>query len=158
MNESQNPRGSHAPEGPRLADDGGRAASTDDPGETADAPGPRRTRTGLEAARAVRGVVLSIPRAKVLSYGDVAELAELNTPRLAARVMALGQAGADVPWWRVVRADGTLPDRLQVSAREHYEREGTPLRKTAAHWVQVDVRRARWVGSADDAPAPGTPT
>ena len=44
----------------------------------------------------------------MLSYGDVAELAWLSTPRLAARIMALGMAGADVPWWRVVRADGTL--------------------------------------------------
>ena len=120
----------------------GRTASANVPG----ADGRRSTRTGPDAARAVRDVVLKIPRGAVLSYGDVAELAELATPRLAARIMALGRAGEDVPWWRVVRADGTLPDRLQVGAREHYEREGTPLRETTAHWVQVDVRRARWNG------------
>lgn len=106
----------------------------------------RDTRTGADAVEAVRGVVLAVPPAAVLSYGDVAELAGLGTPRLAARIMALGQAGEDIPWWRVVRADGTLPDRLQIGAREHYEREGTPLLETAAHWVRVDMARARWAG------------
>ena len=113
-------------------------------------------RRGAEAVDAVRSVVTGIPPGTVLTYGDVAELAQLGTPRLAARIMALGQAGADAPWWRVVRADGTLPDRLQVSAREHYEREGTPLRDTDAHWVQVDVRRARWQGAQEpDVSPPG---
>ena len=137
------PDGSRAPQ----AADGtlgaeGSAAPANATG-TADTDG-RRAPTGHDAAQAVRGVVLGIPRARVLSYGDVAELAGLATPRLAARIMALGQAGEDAPWWRVVRADGTLPDRLQITARDHYEREGTPLRETAAHWVQVDMPRARW--------------
>jgi len=70
----------------------------------------------------------------------------LSTPRLAARIMAMGLAGTDIPWWRVVRADGTLPDHLQITAREHYEREGTPLRETDAHWVRVDMRTGRWDG------------
>ena len=109
--------------------------------DTPDAP-----RTGSDAVEAVRGVVVAIPPGAVLSYGDVAELAWLSTPRLAARIMAMGRAGTDVPWWRVVRADGTLPDHLQITAREHYEREGTPLRETDAHWVRVDMRTGRWDG------------
>ncbi|RKQ37231.1 hypothetical protein C1C97_005775 [Kocuria tytonis] len=104
------------------------------------------SRSGAAAIEAVRGVVLRIPAGTVLSYGDVADLARLGTPRLAARIMALGQVSTEAPWWRVVRADGTLPDRLQIGAREQYEREGTPLRTTDAHWVQVDMRRARWDG------------
>ena len=71
--------------------------------DTPDAP-----RTGTDAVEAVRGVVVAIPPGAVLSYGDVAELAWLSTPRLAARIMAMGLAGTDIPWWRVVRADGTL--------------------------------------------------
>ena len=85
-------------------------------------PGAEQTRRGEAAVEAVRSVVLGIPSGTVLSYGDVAELAQLGSPRLAARIMSLGQAGEDVPWWRVVRADGTLPDRLQIAAREAYER------------------------------------
>lgn len=123
-------------------------------------------RGGEDAVEAVRGVVASIPPGRVLSYGDVAELARLGTPRLAARIMASGKLGRGAAWWRVVRADGTLPNYLQITAREHYEREGTPLRGTRAHWVQVDVRRARWDAPPDDfppdvlpegGPAPGQP-
>lgn len=110
------------------------------------------SRTGEEALEAVRGLVAGIPPGRVLSYGDVAELARLGTPRLAASIMASGKLGRDTAWWRVVRADGTLPDHLQISAREHYEREGTPLRDTRAHWVQVDVRRARWDAPPEDLP------
>ncbi|WP_240625055.1 MGMT family protein [Kocuria tytonicola] len=151
MSPSQNRGGPDRPGTPRAAGGTLDAAGSAAPANSADtaAADGRHALTGHDAAGAVRGVVLGIPRARVLSYGDVAELAGLATPRLAARIMALGQAGEDAPWWRVVRADGTLPDRLQITAREHYEREGTPLRETSAHWVQVDMPRARW-----NAPAP----
>lgn len=99
--------------------------------------------TGVAAARAVRDVVLAIPAGRVLSYGDVAELAWLGSPRASARIMSLGLAG-DVAWWRVVRADGSLPDHLQLSARERYAIEGTPLKDTERHLVQVDMGAARW--------------
>jgi alkylated DNA nucleotide flippase Atl1 len=52
-----------------------------------------------------------------------------------------------VPWWRVVRADGTLPQCHQRSALEHYRVEGTPLRGVAAGLTgqsRVDMRRAAW--------------
>lgn len=104
--------------------------------------------TGPEAARAVRSVVLAVPPGRVLSYGDVAELARLRSPRLAARIMSRGLAGDDVAWWRIVRADGSLPDHLQIAARERYAEEGTALKATNAHLVQVDMRSARW----DDPP------
>lgn len=45
----------------------------------------RGTRTGADAVEAVRGVLLAVPPAAVLSYGDVAELAGLGTPRAAGR-------------------------------------------------------------------------
>ncbi|CAL8899521.1 MGMT family protein [Kocuria varians] len=111
---------------------------------------------GDEAVAAVRAVVVGIPPGAVLSYGDVAELAGLGTPRLAARIMASGKLGRGTPWWRVVRADGTLPDHLQITARERYEREGTPLRDTRAHWAQVDVRRARWAEPVQYSGGPAT--
>ncbi len=109
---------------------------------------PAAPLTGDHAARAVRAVVLAVPPGAVLSYGDVAELAGLSSPRLAARIMSRGLAGDDVAWWRIVRADGSLPDHLQIAAREHYLAEGTPLKDTDAHLVQVNMRSARW----DDPP------
>ena len=93
--------------------------------------------------RAVRAVVLAIPAGRVLSYGDVAELAWLASPRASARILSRGLVG-DVAWWRVVRADGSLPDHLQLSARERYAAEGTPLKDTDRHLVQVEMTAARW--------------
>lgn len=110
--------------------------------------------TGDAAARAVRSVVLSVPPGAVLSYGDVAELAELSSPRFAARIMSRGLAGDDVAWWRIVRADGSLPDHLQIAAREHYLAEGTPLKDTDAHLVQVAMRAARWDDPPEDFAVP----
>ena len=45
-----------------------------------------------------------------------------------------------VPWWRVVRADGSLPPSHEENARPHYLDEGTPLRPSGA----VDMTAAFW--------------
>src|SRR5690606_14512223 len=90
----------------------------------------------------VAAVVRAIPAGRVLSYGDVAELLERGGPRQVAAVMSTGVPGAAAwPWWRVVRADGSLPERLRPAALAEYRAEGTPLR-TAAD--RPDMRRARW--------------
>ena len=47
-------------------------------------------------------VVRAIPEGFVRTYGDVAP----RTPRLVGRVLSEA-ADPSVPWWRVVRADGT---------------------------------------------------
>lgn len=109
---------------------------------------PAASLSGDDAVRAVRRVVLAIPPGTVLSYGDLAELAGLSSPRLAARILARGLPGDDIAWWRIVRADGSLPDHLQIAAREHYLAEKTPLKNSEAHLVQVAMRTARW----DDPP------
>jgi len=46
--------------------------------------------------------------------------------------------GGPVPWWRVVRADGSLPSSHQGEARLRYLEEGTPLRASG----NVDIKRA----------------
>lgn len=53
----------------------------------------------------VLDVVAQIPAGRALSYGDVAKRVGEGGPRQVARVLA--QFGSGVPWWRVVRADGT---------------------------------------------------
>ena len=57
-----------------------------------------------------------------------------------------GAHGGPVPWWRVVRADGSLPPSHQDEARQTYLEEGTPLRPLG----NVDLRQAFW-----RPPAPG---
>ena len=59
-------------------------------------------------------------------------------PRLVGRTMALH--GGPVPWWRVVRADGSLPPSHHDEARQAYLEEGTPLRPSG----NVDINQAFW--------------
>lgn len=57
--------------------------------------------------QAFRDVVASLAVAEVVSYGEVARRAGR---RGAARAVGafLAEHGAGLPWWRVVRADGSL--------------------------------------------------
>ncbi|HEY8480699.1 MAG TPA: MGMT family protein [Spirillospora sp.] len=94
-----------------------------------------------EYAEAVLDAVEQIPPGRVLSYGDVAELVGRGGPRQVGRVMAL--YGGAVPWWRVIRADGSPPPCHEQRAFEHYRAEGTPMRPGGR---RVDMTRARWSG------------
>jgi alkylated DNA nucleotide flippase Atl1 len=86
--------------------------------------------------------VEQVPRGRVTTYGAIAEavgpVAGGGGPRLVGSVMA--SDGGPVPWWRVVRADGSLPPSHDVEARPHYLEEGTPLRPSG----NVDLRQAFW--------------
>lgn len=86
----------------------------------------------------VLGVVERIPPGRVMAYGDIAEAVGVGGPRQVGRVMAL--YGGAVPWWRVVRADGSLPECHQRSAGGHHLAEGTPRRPSG----RVDMRAAAW--------------
>jgi alkylated DNA nucleotide flippase Atl1 len=57
--------------------------------------------------------------------------------------------GGSVPWWRVVRADGTLPDSHKPTARQYYLEEGTPLRGVLATPTVVDMAAAAWTPPND---------
>jgi alkylated DNA nucleotide flippase Atl1 len=93
----------------------------------------------------VLDLVEQIPPGKVLSYGIIAAILneesglEEGGPRQVGRVMAL--EGGAVAWWRVVRADGSLPPSHGVGAQEHYAIEDTPMRNNGS---AVDMRRALW--------------
>ena len=59
-------------------------------------------------------------------------------PRSVGRVMST--YGGSVPWWRVVRADGSLPPSHDDEARAHYLDEGTVLRPSG----RIDMPHAFW--------------
>ncbi|WP_030902437.1 MGMT family protein [Streptomyces sp. NRRL F-5126] len=84
----------------------------------------------------VRDAVCAIPAGAVASYGDVGRQAGVGA-RQAGR--AMGLLGDDVPWWRVVYADGTPPTCHGGQASALLRSEGTPLRGT-----RVDMARARF--------------
>lgn len=93
-------------------------------------------------AERVLEVVERIPPGKVMSYGDIAEYLGEGGPRQVGRVMAVW--GGGVPWWRVIRADGSLLAGHEQIALRRYRAEGTPLR---VEGTRVDMRQARWSGS-----------
>ena len=89
-----------------------------------------------EFVEAVLTMVERIPPGRVSTYGAIAEALGDRGPRSVGRVMST--YGGSVPWWRVVRADGSLPPSHDDEARIHYLEEGTAFRPTG----RVDLRLA----------------
>jgi alkylated DNA nucleotide flippase Atl1 len=83
-----------------------------------------------------------IPPGMVVTYGLVADAIGHGGARQVGRVMSL--EGAAVTWWRVVRADGTLPPHLMTDAQEHWRAERTPVRRG-----RVDMAEALWRFGSD---------
>lgn len=84
---------------------------------------------------AVCMVLNAIPAGKVATYGDVA--ARLGvTARQAGR--EVGRVPDEVPWWRVVRADGATALCRGGHAAELLAAEGVLMRRG-----RVDLTRAR---------------
>jgi methylated-DNA-protein-cysteine methyltransferase-like protein len=88
---------------------------------------PRDTRD-VRTARIVRRV-RAIPAGYVRTYGDIDPAA----PRFVGRVLSDTH---DLPWHRVVRADGTVSQG--EPQRELLRAEGVPM-----HGDRVDMREAR---------------
>ena len=82
-----------------------------------------------DRARLVIGRVRSVPEGYVTTYGDVSP----GSPRFAGAVLA--HTDADLPWHRVVRADGSLAKGARQRAL--LEAEGVPFRG-----ARVDLREA----------------
>lgn len=101
--------------------------------------------THLEAyVETVLSLVEQIPAGRASTYGTIAEAVGRGGPRGVGRVMAT--YGGGVPWWRVVRADGSLPPSHQGEALARYREEQTPLRGTLtdAASLRIDLRSAFW--------------
>ena len=81
-------------------------------------------------AEAILERIRDIPHGHVQAYSDI----DPHAPRLVGRVLAT--TSENVPWHRVVRADGTIPKGSRQ--RELLRREGVPMRGD-----RVDLDRAR---------------
>jgi len=91
-------------------------------------------------ASRVVAVVESIPPGHVMTYGSVAAVLGSRASRRVGQVMAY--AGADLPWWRVIRASGHAPRDHEQRALEMYRVEGTPLVWSRTGAFRVDLERA----------------
>jgi alkylated DNA nucleotide flippase Atl1 len=78
--------------------------------------------------------VAAIPAGCVSTYGDVPP----GAPRFAGTVLFVADE-PDLPWWRVVRADGSLAKGARQ--RRLLVAEGVPFRGE-----RVDMRAARFEG------------
>jgi methylated-DNA-protein-cysteine methyltransferase related protein len=78
--------------------------------------------------------VREIPAGEVRTYGDVSP----GAPRFAGSVL-FGSVEPDLPWWRVVRADGSLAKGARQ--RRQLRAEGVPFRGD-----RVDIGVARGAG------------
>ncbi|WP_435770892.1 MGMT family protein [Nocardioides sp. SYSU DS0651] len=85
----------------------------------------------------VLDLVEQVPPGRVTTYGALAAVVG-GGARQVGSVMA--RHGGPVPWWRVVRADGTLPPSHGDRALEQYVAEGTPRRQGG----RLDMPRAFW--------------
>jgi alkylated DNA nucleotide flippase Atl1 len=87
-------------------------------------------------------LVEQVPPGRVTTYGLIAEAVGWGGPRRVGHVMAL--EGGPVPWWRVVRADGSLPPSHLAEAGPRYLEEGTPRRPSG----RINMDAAVWVPPA----------
>jgi len=87
-----------------------------------------------ERERRILEAVRVIPEGFVRTYGDVSP----GAPRLAGHVLKTVHH-ADLPWWRVVRADGSLAAGDEQRAR--LQAEGVPFRGGTRARVDLGVAR-----------------
>lgn len=96
---------------------------------------------------AVRATAVTIQAGEVMTYGEIAVATGLAPRQVGRHVAAL----EDIPWWRIIRADGTPATCHDGTAPALLAREHIPFRGR-----RVDLRALRRpVPSADD-PAGGT--
>lgn len=93
----------------------------------------------------ILAVVRRIPRGRVSTYGQVAQVAGLGAqPRLVGYALAALPEGSSVPWHRVVNAQGRISARAEPGAdrlqRARLEREGVRFDPGG----RLDLERLRW--------------
>lgn len=76
-------------------------------------------------AREVLDLVDRIPRGRVMTYGDVAEMHGRGSPRTVGAVMSAH--GRQVPWHRVVQASGRPAEPYVQDALRRLAAEGCPV-------------------------------
>ncbi len=103
--------------------------------------------------RRIYAAVVGIPRGRVASYGEIAARAGLpRRARLAGRALRETPKGLELPWHRIVRADGRIA--FPAGGRNFREQckrlraEGVAISngrvRMAAHGLHHDLDRALW--------------
>ena len=93
-------------------------------------------------ASGVYEIVSLVPKGKVISYGQIARM--LGKPRGAREVgWAMRNCPEDLPWQRVVMADGSVAGGFHSELRRaKLESEDVPFLADG----RVDMKACRWYG------------
>ena len=90
-----------------------------------------------DAEERVREIANQVPAGEVISYGQIGRIAGLS-PRMVGRIVA--RISESIPWWRVVRADGTPPACHGGIAGALLEQEHIPFRNGKIDWSRLEGR------------------
>lgn len=75
-----------------------------------------------EQVERVRALVAAIPSGRVATYGDIASIAGLSSPRIVGWIMRTDSS--DLPWHRVITASGRPAHHLTTRQLELLRAEG----------------------------------
>ena len=102
-------------------------------------------------------VVKQVPRGKVASYGQIAQIVGAGCDaRMVGYAMAGTPEGGDIPWQRIVNREGkiSLPGQGGVIQRMRLEAEGVVFDKRG----RIDMKQFGWPGPGQsDEPMPPEP-
>ena len=104
---------------------------------------PRVCKPGFHGR--VAAAVRLVPPGRVTTYGDVAGV--LGSPRVARQVgwaLAALPASSDVPWHRVINAQGRISNRGDLVRAEEQQRRLETEGVTFAPSGSVDLATLRW--------------
>lgn len=105
---------------------------------------PKKNSKALTEVERILAAVKQIPRGRVSTYGNIAEVAGLpRRARLVGTVLKHAPSSRDLPWFRVINAGGriSLPTGSDAYARQKrkLEAEGVIFRGD-----RVDMKRYCW--------------
>lgn len=88
-------------------------------------------------------VLVSVPKGKVVTYGQVAELCGMGRgARVVARALRTLPTGSKIPWFRVINSQGRISIPSDAGAQRqqaHLESEGVVFLSG-----KVDLRKYQW--------------
>lgn len=94
----------------------------------------------------IYALVRQIPRGKVASYGQIARIVGGCSAQMIGFAMAGLKPGTDVPWQRVINAQGKVSPRIGFGGllqREMLEEEGVQFDAED----RVDFEKYGWLGN-----------
>jgi len=86
----------------------------------------------MNSSELIISVIQSIPKGKVMSYGQIAAVAGMpQGARLVVRILNSSSEKHSLPWWRVVRSNGEigLPGEGGALKRAMLNQEGIAIER-----------------------------